>query len=162
MRAVAITGRSRKGVGGPRTPEGRARALANLRQFRQAHDRHGVYAIDMAQPATRELADRIIQVLEGQDLLRPADRVTVNLLAVTLRRIQQAEEFLDRNGLVNSKGRVRPVAELLVKLLREAREYAAQLGMTPAARARLGLDTARTFDLAAALAEGAREEEQTA
>ena len=46
------------------------------------------------------------------------------------------------------------MAELMVKLLKEARGYCETLGLTPASRAKLGVDVARTFDLAAAFAEG--------
>lgn len=141
-------GRSRKGIGGPKTPEGRARALANLKQFQRRHDQHGVYAIEVEQPATRALAEQIMDVIEGRDLFRDSDRYAVGLLAVTLRRIRQAEAYLDERGIVNARGGVRPVAEYLVRLLREAREYCEALGLTPRSRVKLGLDKGRALDLA--------------
>jgi len=175
---LARTGGSRKGIGGPRTPEGRARALMNLRPFqlqkqlqekeegKRAHlyhgrDRHGVFGINLLQPQTRELAEQIADILRGDTLayIRPVDEVAVGLLAVALRRIRQAEAYLDKVGsLTNKKGQIRPVAELLVKLLKEAREYCSALGLTPQSRARLGLNIARAgTDLAELLAETERE-----
>ena len=170
---MARTGRSRKGVGGPKTPEGRQRALMNLRPFQQqkqeveieagererrfsGRDYHGAYEITLLQPKTRQVAAMLNGILEGEasSYIRPADQVTVGLLAVALRRIQQCEQYLDKVGsLTNAKGQIRPVAELLVRLLKEAREYCQALGLTPAARVKMGLDVARTFDLAEAMAE---------
>jgi hypothetical protein len=144
---------------GPKTPEGQARSLANLVQYRDKMPReyHGVHQVALLQPQTRQLADQINAILSGDAgaYIRPADQVTVGLLAVALRRIKQAEEYLDKvGGLTNKQGQVRPVAELLVKLLKEARELCNTLGLTPQARARLGLNVARTStDLAQLLAE---------
>jgi hypothetical protein len=146
---------------GPKTPEGLARVSQTIqrvnaegRNIRGPGDPHGVHAISLAQPETRALAEHIIEILEGEGLghIRPADRTAVELLAVCLRKIRQAEAYLDRHGLVGRSGAVRPVAQLLVRLLREARGYCEALGMTPAARARLGLETGKAFDIAAALA----------
>jgi hypothetical protein len=117
-------------------------------------DPHGAYAIHSTQPETQALAAEILAVLDGEGLghIRPADRVAVESLAVLLRRIRQAEAYLDRAGLVRKSGDVRPVAQLLVRLLGEARAYCETLAMTPLARAKLGLDQGRAFDIAAALA----------
>jgi hypothetical protein len=101
--------------------------------------------------------DTLQGILEGEtaSFIRPADQIMVGLLAVVLRRIKQCEQYLDKTGsLTNKKGELRPVAELMVKLLKEARGYCETLGLTPASRAKLGVDVARTFDLAAAFAEG--------
>lgn len=119
-------------------------------------DNHGVYEITLLQPQTRQVAAMLNGILEGEasSYIRPADQVTVGLLAVALRRIQQCEQYLDKVGsLTNAKGQLRPVTELLVRLLKEAREYCQALGLTPAARVKMGLDVARTFDLAEAMAE---------
>jgi hypothetical protein len=117
-------------------------------------DAHGVYAIHPSQPPTQALAAELLAILQGEGLhhVRQADRVTVELLAVALRRIRQAEAHLDRYGPVGKGGALRPVAQWLTRLLAEARGYCETLGMTPLARARLGLDQGRAFDLAAALA----------
>lgn len=143
---MARTGRSRKGVGGPKTPEGRARALANLRQNKRHLDRGvGIMEILPGQNATKALVQQIVDVMEGDGFshIRPADKVSVQLLATLLRRIGQAERYLDENGLVKPNGEVRPAAEYIVRAVREARALADALGLSPAGRARLGLDVAR-------------------
>ena len=103
-------------------------------------------------------------ILDGEtaSFIRPADQITLGLMSVCLRRIQQCEEYLDKVGsLTNAKGQVRPVVDLLVKLLKEARSYCETLGLTPSSRAKLGVDVARTFDLAAAFAEGEVKQDAT-
>lgn len=63
-------------------------------------------------------------------------------------------------GALDQKtGNVRPVVELEGRLRREAADYLDALGMTPRSRAKLGLDVARGFDLAQALAELPDDEE---
>jgi hypothetical protein len=116
-------------------------------------DPHGTYAIHSTQPETQALVAEILTILQGEGLhhVRQADRVTVELLAVVLRRIRQAEAYLDRYGLVGKGGALRPVAQWLTRLLAEARGYCETLGMTPLARARLGLDQGKALDIAAAL-----------
>lgn len=147
---------------GPATPEGKAKALMNLAQNQEAaqlqeiaegkrkrlysgRDIHGVYLIDINQPQTKAIAQQISAILEGDPTgyIKKADQITVNLLAVCLRRIQQIEAYLDKaGGMTNKKGSVRPIVEYLVKLLRESREYCTTLGLSPAARAKLGADSA--------------------
>jgi len=150
---------SRKGIGGPKTPEGRARALMNLRPFwpKEGPDVPGVGGITLLQPQTRLLAEQLKAILEGDaaTYVRPADEVALGLLAVVLRRVQQCERYLDRVGtLTTARGATRPAAELLLRLIREGRELCNSLGLTPQARARLGLNVARaSTDLATLLAE---------
>lgn len=82
-------------------------------------------------------------VMEGDGRRRhisPTDKVMVELLAVTLRCIRQVEEHLNSNGLVASDGVVRPAAEYLVRLLREARACCEALVMTQPAQTRPALD----------------------
>lgn len=145
--------RSRKGIGGPKTPEGKARALANLVPFAHKHDLHGVGAVSLDQPDTQAMAQHIVEVLNADaQVIKPPDEVAVNVLACILRRLQQADQYLSRNGLVNPKGQLRPVAALVPSLAKQALEYLDALGATPQARARLGLTTGKAFDLAQALA----------
>lgn len=147
---------------GPKTEEGKQRALLNLAQNQETvqlteieagtrqrlykgREYSGVHTIDINQPATRAIAEQIHGILEGDSsaFIKPCDQISVNLLAVCLRRIQQIEAYLDKvGGMTNKKGSVRPIVEYLVKLLREAREYCNSLGLSPTARAKLGADSA--------------------
>ena len=58
--------------------------------------------------------------------------------------------YLAAHGYLDPKGGVRPAAELAGRMHREAADYLDALGMTPRARARLGLDLQHTVDRATA------------
>lgn len=107
--------------------------------------------------------------------LPAADTVVVSLLAETLCRLSNVREWIAENGVFDTrrftstdpkkqrdkrrKQRTRArkdpmrVVEVEARLRREALDYAESLGMTPRSRARLGLDMARTADLANAMSE---------
>ena len=116
---------------------------------------HGATSIRTTDPGTQLLADHLAQVLQGepQALLRPVDRPALESAAVLLRQRQRLEEWLNKHGPVDEKGQPRPALEVLIKVERALLEHLRELGMTPASRAKLGVDVARTFDLARALAD---------
>ena len=59
-------------------------SLANLK-YSGEDSGHGVYRITVGQAETRELADRIMAVLEGDaDIIKPADAAACSVLAVLL------------------------------------------------------------------------------
>jgi hypothetical protein len=60
---------------------------------------------------------------------------------------------LAARGYLDGKGNVRSAAELAGRMRREASDYLDALGMRPRSRAKLGLDLARTTDLATAMSE---------
>lgn len=125
--------------GGPRTEHGRRMALANLRQFRDPkHGAHAVRGTDGEVVRSREEITAMV-VAEIGDRLRPADRTTVSLLAIAIRRIGLLENWLDSKGMVEKDGQVKPAMGVLVQLLKVAREYAGDLGMSPQGRAKMGL-----------------------
>lgn len=135
-------------------------SLANLKQNQEPG--HGIYRITVGQPETQELAGRIMAVLEGDaDIIKPADAPACSVLAVLLRRIQQADQYLDAEGIVGPKGEVRPLLPVLVSMANTSLRYLEALGATPQARAKLGVNTGRALDLARLMAdaEGAREAE---
>lgn len=159
--------------GGPQTPKGQEKALANLQPFQEekqlseieegtrkrkfnGRELHGVYTIELSQPGTRELAQQIQNQLEadGAAWIRQSDTLSIHLLALCLRRIKQADAHIDKVGsLTNQKGEVRPVLDLMVKLIKEAQSLADKLGLTPQSRVKLGLNTTRAAGLAAFLAD---------
>jgi len=53
-----------KGKGGPKTPEGKARALANLKPFREKRDQHGVTVINPGQPEVQAVSQQIKDLLQ--------------------------------------------------------------------------------------------------
>jgi len=140
---------------------GQAASLANLQQnqdgkVNRERDQHGVYLITMEQPKTRDLAKYIMEQLQadGVSWLKNSDAVTVQLLALCLRRLNQADAFLDKKGsLMNPKGELLPLCDFMVKLVKEAQALADKLGLNPQARVKLGIDTIKAFNLAELLAE---------
>lgn len=144
----------------------RRRQLANLRPAPPAppgNDRAATHR-GYAAVAAERLQDRERQVyaaLAGDAPLRapdgglPAsDAVVVRLLAEALCRLEDvAGDIRDHGWRERRSGKPRPAVELERRLRQEALDYAEALGMTPRSRARLGLDLARTVDLATALSD---------
>ena len=126
---------------------------------------HGATSVRTTDVATQLLADHLAQVLRGepQALLRPVDRPALESAVVLLRQRQRLEEWLNQHGPVDEKGNTRPALELLIKVERALLEHLRALGMTPASRAKLGVDVVRGFDLARAMAviEGERTDSES-
>lgn len=148
----------------------RARSLANLQRgggVRPAADghrpnlRHGAYAViaaDRLDAKAREVFAALAAdaPLRAAGELPAADGAAVRLAADALCRLDGLHDYLARRGIEDAKGALRVVELDLERRLRaEAADHLDSLGMTPRARARLGLDVARAagFDLAAQWAE---------
>ena len=112
-----------------------------------------------------EVWDQTIALLaDVRGLLTVADGATVELFARTFARYRELEAFTEANGPVlvlrDDKGQVRyaqpaPHASLAAKLLPQLRGLAAELGLSPSARARINLPAAPAVDeLTAFLAKG--------
>jgi len=148
-------------------PEKRARQLANLRPAPAAPvgnhrtRRHGGYAqvsVERIEGRAREVFDALAADAplrdEGGDL-PAADQAAVHLLAQSLCRLEDVAGHLAATGWIDQRtGEPRQsVLDLEARLRREAAAMLDRLGMTPASRARLGLDLVRAFDAASALSE---------
>lgn len=122
-----------------------------------------IAGITRAQPATQELAAEILAILNGDGLghIKDADHTAAGLLALTLRRVYQCEAILDERGLVGRRGEVRPIAGLLVQLLKQAREFCDSLAMTPLSRAKLGLGSGKAAGEVLALMRALQELDKT-
>lgn len=82
------------------------------------------------------------------------DREAVALLARALCRLEDVTAWLDKRGVVAHSGRLRSrVLDQEAKLRREVQSYLEDLGMTPRARAKLGVDFAHQQSLASRMAE---------
>jgi len=125
---------------------------------------HGAHTRPLA-PARRveakaeEIADAVpVRAQDGG--LHPSDRHAVAMLADVLVRIELASAHLAEVGMVNRTGRRKGEAHSLLRHISRweaaARDWMNDLGMTPRARAALGLDLARTRDLAREWAERKR------
>lgn len=148
-----------------RDPAARARSLANLRPGGAPPPPAGnVRALVHAGTARKATliqagswAALIYSELEAEAPMRSADgglpvhdRQAVELLASALARLQNVEAWLAARPAVDEKGEVWPAEDVAARLRREIASSLDALGMTPRARAALGVDVARaqSFDLA--------------
>lgn len=137
----------------------RGRQLANLRRGAGAAGAdvgntravtHGAYArIAEAEleAKTREVFDALSSdaPVRAPDGGLPAhDSVVVRMFAEVMVRRERVRTEELRHGLETRDGRIRGVVEYGLRLDAQALDYARELGMTPASRAKLGLDLART------------------
>lgn len=95
---------------------------------------------------TREImaalaADAPVRTAENE--LPAADAVAVRMLADALIRLERIGNYLDRRGWEGEDGKPRPVLEHDTRLRGHVLDLLKELGMTPAARAKLGLDLVR-------------------
>jgi len=121
---------------------------------------HGAYAViarDALDRKQREIFDALAldAPLRGQDGDLPRhDGAIVALLAACMLRLESISAYLRDHGIVDAKtGQPRAVLEAEGRIRREAADLLDSLGMTPRSRARLGVDIARTVDLATAMSE---------
>lgn len=138
------------------------KSLANLRQAPPAEKGNG-RALKHGLGATVTLApqaEAIREVLATQAPVRAADgslpvydEAIVMQTARVMARVQSATDFVDEHGFLDANGELRPVVPELTRIERQLTELLDRLGMTPTSRARLGLNLARTADLATAMSE---------
>ena len=146
-------------------PDKRARQLANLKPrpvpAPYGARRHGGYSTVTAErlaPRTREIFDALALDAPLRDQggeLPAADAGIVTLLAQALCRLEDVTGYIEETGWLDQKtGEPRTaVLEIERRLQSMAAGLMDKLGMTPASRARLGLDLARTIDAAKVMSE---------
>jgi len=91
-------------------------------------------------PRAAELADDLRPIVP---LGSPSDEPAVRLLALVLARIEAASLWLAEVGLTRLDGEPQPILARLERWENGAVRLLDRLGMTPAARAALGVDVAR-------------------
>lgn len=82
-----------------------------------------------------------------------ADDAVLELTARALARYRVLDNYVAEHGFVNRRGQISSPAQHLEKVQRNLADLLDRLGMTPRSRARLGLDLARTIDVASAMSE---------
>jgi hypothetical protein len=133
----------------------RARSLANVRPGsgasvgnRQAVT-HGAFAalsVGRVDAKVEQVAGALAQdapVRAEDGGLPAADAVVVRQLAETLCRLDDIAAYLVRRGWEDDSGKPRPVLEYEGRLRSHVLDLLRELGMTPRARAALGLDLVR-------------------
>lgn len=122
--------------------------------------RHGGYAEVVAERLDAKAAE-LFDALEADAPLRapggglpPADTAAVSMLARAMCRLEDVEADIRAHGWRDAEtGEARPLLERERELRREIGDWLDALGMTPRSRSRLGVDLARTVDLASAMSE---------
>lgn len=106
--------------------------------------------------ATRQkLADWIAATAPVRESggLPPADAPAVDSAARTWARLRQIDDYIAEHGPLDEDGNPRPALLALERTTKNLNDSLAQLGMTPKARAELGLNLAKAADLATAMSE---------
>lgn len=140
------------------------KSLANLRQAPPAEKdngramQHGLAAkLPVNMPPEAEALQEVIRAaipVRGSDgQAHPADEPYIANAARFWAKVNRANDWLDEHSWFGEDGELRPVVAELRKHEDQLTRYLDQLGMTPTSRARLGLDLARTADLATAMSE---------
>lgn len=97
-------------------------------------------------------ADAPLRGIDGG--LPQADAAQVRLAADCMCRLDSIAEYVATFGVFDPEtAELRPALALETRLRRELADHLDALGMTPRSRAKLGLDLARTVDLATAMSE---------
>ncbi len=142
-------------------PAARQRQLSNLKQGgnpapagnRRAlqHGAYAAVAVENLEAKEREVFEALAAdtPMRADDGGLPASHaVLVKLLADCLCRLESVAAHLRDRGILDRKGNLKPAVDVEGRLRREAADHAEALGMGPRAESKLGLDLARTRDLA--------------
>lgn len=127
--------------------------------------KHGAYS-EMSLIPLQDTKLRLIDdILSGDAaaIITPIDRIAKELLARNLAKIDLIDMYLSEKGLFSdvAKGVPQPILKLYWLALNSAGRLCEQLGLTPTARARLGLKVAQTVDLASAIEEAKRRRDES-
>lgn len=148
-------------------PEKRARQLANLRPGAGAwppgqatNVKSGLRTRNPGWMILSEAAGEIVAALAAGAPVRDEagevpvhDRPAIEAAALQLIIVRRVLGYLSTHGFEDARGRLRPEVEGLERANERFLKALDRLGMTPSSRAKLGLDLARTADLATAMSE---------
>lgn len=142
-------------------PVKKAKQLANLRKGgppAASGNRLAVSHGAFAAIAKAELEGKVSEIYaaltadapvrEADGSLPAADGPAIRMAAEALVRLDRIAEFIERRGWEDESGKPRPVLEYESRLRGHSLDLLKELGMTPASRAKLGLDLVRSRDLA--------------
>jgi len=107
--------------------------------------------LELVEERERQLFEQLAADAPGRDQtgeLPRHDRSLVRLLAMASIRLQRCEEFIARHGMFDRGGKVKNVVNLERDFRLECSRYLDALGCSPASRARMGFDLAKTQALA--------------
>lgn len=101
--------------------------------------------------AVQDLEQGIIEQTMSLSHIQPTDKVLVGSYARNMAYMFIIDRYILAKGMVTADGQVEPVLKLRWTINNTVRREAETLGLTPLARAKLNLDTARTVDIATML-----------
>lgn len=101
--------------------------------------------------AVQDLENGLIEQIMALPHIQPTDKVLVDSYARNTAYLYIIDRYIMTKGIVDETGKVEPVLKLRWTINNTARREAETLGLTPLARAKLNLDTARTVDIATML-----------
>lgn len=113
--------------------------------------KHGAYSETALIPLQEKKIKLITDILLGERAMTtPADNIAKELLARNLAKVELIDIYLGEKGLFLNleEGRPQPILKIYWMALNSAARLCEQLGLTPTARARLGLKVAQAVDLA--------------
>lgn len=118
--------------------------------------RHGAHSPGHVEQRANQLQSAATEILPW--LKHPEHAAAVSAWSRAEARCLLVDEYLQEHGLLDDAGRVRPAAELVIKLERIASEARSRLGLDPTSRARLERDLSAgardRIDVAKELAQG--------
>jgi len=106
--------------------------------------RHGVHSQLALAPRAAELAEWLRATVPAA---AETDEPALQAAAMVFAQVEAGNEYVAKHGWFDSRGKPRPLMKVLPTLQAEARRWCESLGLTPAARMRLGLDAARGKEL---------------
>lgn len=99
-------------------------------------------APDFLTGPAREMWDQVVGELQRLELLKPVDRAALTALCLTWARLCEAQEIVERDGLVleTERGPMKNPAVMIVEnASKELRAWSGEFGLTPSAEGRLGI-----------------------
>jgi len=105
--------------------------------------------------AVQDLELGLIEQVMALPHIQPVDKVLVDSYARNTAYLFIIDRYIMAKGIVDKDGKVEPVLKLRWTINNTVRREAETLGITPLARAKLNLDTARTVDIASMLSKNA-------
>jgi len=118
--------------------------------------KHGAWSERYLSPLVEEKETELLSLLEEASYIANVDRIIVRNLARTLARLERFDWYLDQEGdvvITGNKTKLNPVISAYFTALESCRRHCEALGLTPGARAKLGVDLMRYKDVAERMAE---------
>jgi transcriptional regulator with XRE-family HTH domain len=112
--------------------------------FRKGGVRPALFTVAMdVVIAQKDPSDLAVEIRAAREAANLTQEQLADLARVSIWSIRSWEQSLRERGILDEKGNVKPVVEVEGRLRREAADHAEALGMTPRARAKIGMDLIR-------------------